>query len=66
MSIRTRSSSGAISCFRVQSGCLAHLRRGEQEPVIDLETLHAKIGELTLENDAPPGLRGHTEGHGSS
>jgi hypothetical protein len=45
---------------------LAHLRRGEQEPVIDLETLHAKIGELTLENDAPPGLRGHTEGHGSS
>ena len=32
------------------------------EPVlaVDVKTLHAKIGELTLENDAPQGLRGPT------
>jgi len=32
----------------------------EPEPAIDVKTLHAKIGELTLENDAPQGLRGLT------
>ena len=34
--------------------------KAEPEPVIDVKTLHAKIGELTLENDAPQGLRGLT------
>jgi len=28
--------------------------------VVDLKSLHPKIGELTLENDAPKGLRGAT------
>lgn len=27
-------------------------------PVVDAKKLHAKIGQLTLENDAPQGLRG--------
>ena len=34
--------------------------RAEAEPGIDVKTLHAKIGELTLENDASRGLRGPT------
>jgi transposase len=34
--------------------------KAEPEPVIDVKTLHAKIGDLTLENDAPQGLRGPT------
>jgi transposase len=34
--------------------------KAEPEPVIDVKTLHAKIGELTLENDALQGLRGPT------
>jgi transposase len=32
--------------------------RAEPEPVIDLKTLHAKIGELTLENDFLSGALG--------
>jgi transposase-like protein len=32
----------------------------EPAPAVDVKTLHAKIGELTLENDAPQGLRGPT------
>jgi transposase len=50
---------GAIGMF----GAAAKGRAGTGDRPRDL---HAKIGELTLENDAPPGLRGHTEGHGSS
>ena len=37
--------------------------KGEPKPVINVKTLHAKIGELTLENDAPQGLR-DPRGHG--
>ena len=32
--------------------------RAEAEPAIDLKTLHAKIGELTLENDFLSGALG--------
>ncbi len=32
----------------------------EATPSVDVKILHAKIGELTLENDAPQGLRGST------
>ena len=34
--------------------------KADPEPSIDVKTLHAKIGELTLENDPPQGLRGRT------
>jgi transposase len=32
--------------------------KAEPEPVIDVKTLHAKIGELTLENDFSSGALG--------
>ena len=32
--------------------------KAEPEPVIDVKTLHAKIGELTLENDFLSGALG--------
>ena len=34
--------------------------KSEPEPTIDVKTLHAKFGELTLENDPPQDLRGPT------
>ena len=42
------------------TGVLGEALKTDQEPAIDVKTLHAKIGELTLENDAPQGLRGPT------
>ena len=42
------------------TGVFGDSLKAEPEPVIDVKTLHAKIGELTLENDAPQGLRGLT------
>ncbi len=42
------------------TGVFGEAPKGEPEPVIDVKTLHAKIGELTLENDAPQGSRGPT------
>ena len=42
------------------TGVFGEAPKAEPEPVIDVKTLHAKIGELTLENDAPQGLRGPT------
>ena len=32
--------------------------KAEPEPIIDVKTLHAKIGELTLENDFLSGALG--------
>jgi transposase len=40
------------------TGVFGDSLKAEPEPVIDVKTLHAKIGELTLENDAPQGVRG--------
>src|ERR671918_202947 len=40
---------------------IGHFRRGgegEAAPVVDVKTLHAKIGELTLENDFLSGALG--------
>ena len=42
------------------TGVFGETPKAEPEPTIDVKTLHAKIGELTLENDAPQGLRGPT------
>lgn len=42
------------------TGVLGDTPKTELVPVIDVKTLHAKIGELALENDAPQGLRGST------
>ena len=33
------------------TGVFGEARKAEAEPTIDVKTLHAKIGELTLEND---------------
>lgn len=35
--------------------------KAESEPVVDVETPHAKIGGVTLENDPPQDLRGPTK-----
>jgi transposase len=38
------------------TGVFGDSLKAEPEPVIDVKTLHAKNGELTLENDASQGL----------
>ena len=40
------------------TGVFGEAPRAEAEPVIDVKTLHAKIGELTLENDFLSGALG--------
>ena len=40
------------------TGVFGDASKAELAPVIDVKTLHAKIGELALENDASQGLRG--------
>ena len=42
------------------TGVFGEASKADPEPTIDVKTLHAKIGELTLENDPPQGLRGPT------
>ena len=42
------------------TGVFGEAPKAEPEPIIDVKTLHAKIGELTLENDPPQDLRGPT------
>ena len=42
------------------SGVFGATTAPEAAPAVDVKTLHAKIGELTLENDAPQALRGPT------
>lgn len=42
------------------SGVFGAVAPVEATPALDVKTLHAKIGELTLENDPPQSLRGHT------
>ena len=39
------------------TGVFGAAPRSEPEPMIDVKTLHAKIGELTLENDFLSGAR---------
>ena len=40
------------------TGVFGDVAKAEPEPVIDVKTLHAKIGELTLENDFLSGALG--------
>ena len=42
---------GRRSCSTGPPGCSALARAAEAAPVVDLKVLHAKIGELALEND---------------
>ena len=42
------------------TGVFGEAAKVEAAPLIDVKTLHAKIGELTLENDPAQGLRGPT------
>ena len=42
------------------TGVFGEAPKAEPEPLINVKTLHAKIGELTLENDPPQDLRGPT------
>jgi transposase len=42
------------------SGIFSAAAASEPAPAVDVKTLHAKIGELTLENDPSQGLRGPT------
>jgi transposase len=58
-STRTRSSSGGISCSKGATGVFGEAPKAEPEPpAVDVKTLHAKIGELTLENDFLSGALG--------
>ncbi len=41
-------------------GVFGETPKKDAEPAIDVKTLHAKIGTLTLEQDALQGLRGPT------
>ena len=49
MSIPLRSPNGSSNCWRGPRMCLAAPSRRRTQP--DLKTLHAKIGQLALEND---------------
>ena len=40
------------------TGVFGEAPKAEPEPTIDVKTLHAKIGELTLENDFLSGALG--------
>lgn len=40
------------------TGAFSDGLRAEPQPVIDVTTLPSRIGELTLKNEAPQGLRG--------
>ena len=40
------------------TGVFGEAAKAEPEPTIDVKTLHAKIGELTLENDFLSGALG--------
>ena len=40
------------------TGVFGEAPKAEPEPIIDVKTLHAKIGELTLENDFLSGALG--------
>jgi transposase len=40
------------------TGVFGAAPKSEVEPAINVKTLHAKIGELALENDAPHGFCG--------
>jgi transposase len=40
------------------SGVFGAVAPAEADPALDVKTLHAKIGDLTLENDPPQRLRG--------
>ena len=40
------------------TGVFGEAAKAEPEPIVDVKTLHAKIGGLTLENDFLPGALG--------
>ena len=40
------------------TGVFGEAGKAEPEPIVDVKTLHAKIGELTLENDFLSGAPG--------
>ncbi len=40
------------------TGVFGEAAKAEPEPIVDVKTRHAKIGELTLENDFLSGARG--------
>jgi hypothetical protein len=48
-----QSTDGLIALFRL-NGVFGDGPKAEAEPAIDVKTLHAKIGELALENDFCP------------
>ncbi len=44
--------------FEGATGVIGEAPKAAPEPAIDVKTLHAKMGELTLENDVLSGARG--------
>ena len=50
-STRTRSRSGRRSFKIIGGQCVRSRRQRKSQPAVDVKALHAKIGELTLEND---------------
>ena len=51
MSIRTRSRNGRVSCSKARPAFSGAAGIEAAAPPVDLKALHAKIGELALEND---------------
>jgi len=58
MCIRTRSRHGRLSCWRCCRGFWRGAGETSSAPVVDLKTLHAKIGEFALDNDFLSGALG--------
>ena len=58
MSIRTRSRNGAVSCSTGRPESLGRDKTEATAPAVDLKALHAKIGEVALENDFLSGALG--------
>ena len=47
---RTRSSNGGTNFWKGATGAFGETPKGDPDPKVDVKTLTAKIGELTLEN----------------
>jgi transposase len=48
----------AVVAIKGATGVFGETSKTDPEPAIDVKTLHAKIGELTQENDFLAGARG--------
>ena len=55
---RNHGAGAPLTLLEGATGVFGEAPKAEPEPIIDVKTLHAKIGELTLENDFLSGALG--------